>query len=198
MGIRVPANHVELIFRMKMLNDNEEMLCTIGAGEEAATGFGQAQADNCKTTWGQFIMPLLANNTTFVGLTARTGPDGSAIVFESPASVVGSYAGSALPPNCSLLVRKRSNQGGRRNRGRMYIPGCPEGVVEPNGDLTAAYLTSFQQQINAWRTALADVSGISELAIFHTTGLGLPGLPPTMITSLIADKKIATQRRRLR
>lgn len=198
MGIRVPANHVELIFRMKMLNDNEEMLCTIGAGEEANSGFGQAQANQCAATWGQFIMPLLANNTTYVGMTGRTGPDGNAVVFEAPANVVGSYAGSALPPNCSLLLRKRTAQGGRRNRGRMYIPGAPEGVVEPNGDLTAAYLASFQQQINAWRVALSDVNGISELAIFHTTGLGVAGLPPTMITSFIADKKIATQRRRLR
>lgn len=196
MGVRVPANFTELIFRMKVDGDSEEMLCTIGVGEDF-TGFGQAQANDCAATWVT-MMKIVTPEVLYVGMTARVGPDGQGLTFEAPRNDRGTYAGNALPPNCAALVQKRTGLGGRRNRGRLYLPGIPEAAVGPAGLLIGTYPAGASAEVQGWFTALAAVGGISEPYLFHTTDPLTAGIPPTIITSVTLAPKIATQRRRLR
>jgi hypothetical protein len=80
----------------------------------------------------------------------------------------------------------------------MYVPGVPEGKVSGSGVLVAADHTQWNTQADLFRAELAALSFVSECVIFHTTPLGLEGLPPTPITKMTADPRVATQRRRLR
>ncbi len=200
MGIRVPENHVELVFRHRIDGDNEDMLCTIGCSEDTSIGqgFGQAQANDLSAAWGANVTPYLSPSLRFKGLTARSGPDGLGLTWEVVTDIPGTYTGACLPPNCALLIHKRTQSGGRRNRGRFFLPGVPEGTVDQVGNLMGTYPQSVAGLGPALFAALAGVSGVGELAIFHTTPVGVAGLAPTQITSMDVDQKIATQRRRMR
>lgn len=47
-----------------------------------------------------------------------------------PDEVQGESAGDALPTFCSIVVNIHSVRGGRSGRGRMFIPGIPEGASQ--------------------------------------------------------------------
>ncbi len=102
-----------------------------------------------------------------------------------------------LPQNCTYLIQKRSGLGGRRRRGRLYLPPPPEGAVGPTGLLTAGELGLMQTAMTNWLAAMNTSPGIEDMVILHSTGIsGTPA--PTPVNQLVVSPTIATQRRRLR
>jgi hypothetical protein len=135
-----------------------------------------------------------------VSLTATRvslGTDGSAdLVYVLSASVAGG-GGSMVsaPPNCAVLVKKSTDLGGRRGRGRMYIPWCVLGVnISEAGVIAGASVTSIQNAVNAWRTALT--TRAVPLVLLHRPGKSALA-PPSPVTGLAVDNRVATQRRRV-
>jgi hypothetical protein len=130
------------------------------------------------------------------------GTDGvEDIVGSSPTVVPCTRALNSLPANCATLVHKTTARGGRRGRGRFYIPwsasntGTGEGGVLGSSDVTAV-----QNAVNSWRTDVA--TRVGPLVLLHrASAIGTqhpttPG-PPNVITNMIVDPLVATQRRRL-
>jgi hypothetical protein len=98
-------------------------------------------------------------------------------------------------PNCAVLVRKTSGLTGRANRGRMYLPGMlSEADVSEDGTIGAGVTSAIQTAMTAFYNALLGGAAAIQMVIFHT----LPGPSPTLVTGLIVENMIATQRRRLR
>jgi hypothetical protein len=128
----------------------------------------------------------------------EVGQDGGdPIVVEYGATTVGSNNDEPLPPNCALLVRKTTAFGGRRNRGRAYIPGLSlKPSTSPAGMIDGAAVTALQSDANDWWAAAANVGPpeVSGLVLLHSES----PFTPTPITGLDVQDKIATQRRRLR
>jgi hypothetical protein len=99
------------------------------------------------------------------------------------------------------LIHKRTSRGGRRGRGRMYIPwASPTSDIGETGVVTSTRVTAAQSAINAWRTAVIAAAG--PIVLLHrpstpgTTHPSTPG-PPDEVSSLVVDPLVATQRRRL-
>jgi len=125
--------------------------------------------------------------------------------------VVASTAGTDtvvphIPQNSALLVSKGTALGGRRNRGRFYVPGLlNEGVVDNVGNVSAS---TYQPLFTAFLEDLLVEANtnVLEMVLFHSyewTGDVDPGPPPgfpapTVVTALTVNGRIATQRRRLR
>lgn len=101
-------------------------------------------------------------------------------------------AGVAEPPQVSVLIQKQSGFAGRANRGRMYVPGVPNGAVGADGDLDGTNLTNFQAAADAFLNF--SESGTGNLVILHNN----PALTPTTVTALSVQALVATQRRRVR
>lgn len=76
----------------------------------------------------------------------------------------------------------------------MYWPGAPEGVLGPTGILTAAALTALTTDATSLRTDLIALAEVDNLALFHESA----PFTPTTITALVAQNRVATQRRRMR
>lgn len=139
------------------------------------------------------VLPYLNVNTTLTGAKCKFGPNDVGAFGEHFESVAGSTTGEALPPNVALLVKKRTALGGKRNRGRLYIPGIDEDTVDTAGVIDPTALVAMQADVTAW---LADmVTNSTGMRILHTEP---PGEPTIAVTSLVLDGRAATQRRRLR
>jgi len=121
------------------------------------------------------------------------------------ANVAGTVVMASTPPNVALLIRKRTASGGRRNRGRMYLPWAIQASdVNEAGICGAAGVTSAQTRQNAWLARLATDN--TDLVIAQRQ-YDLPWDNPDRVlvainmgpnvTSVSVDNLVATQRRRL-
>jgi hypothetical protein len=89
-------------------------------------------------------------------------------------------------------VRKSTNLGGRKNRGRWYIPWyCAESDLNELGVMGSGTVAAIQSAMNVLRGGL-NASGVP-LVVLHQTSLAVPGI----VGSLTTDSLVATQRRRL-
>jgi hypothetical protein len=99
------------------------------------------------------------------------------------------------PANVALLVAKRTERGGRRGRGRLFLPWyIPETDIAEDGTIQSSSLVGIQAALNTWLTQLA--SGSTPMVVLHRPGLTTPGVP-NIVTALPVQTLVATQRRRL-
>jgi hypothetical protein len=198
MGVRVPEGYGEIAFRTAITGDAEEMLCTLGFDFQQLENVSQGGVEAIANAWQSTIVPRQTSEATFKGVFVALGPDGLGLRFQVDRNVLGGVAAAPVPPNTAVLAQKKTAVGGRRNRGRMYIPGIPEGMVSGAGFIDLATHALWATAVTNLRAEVAALSFVGECVIFHTTAPGLPGLTPTAISSMSVSTKVATQRRRLR
>jgi len=151
---------------------------------------------------GSDFCELMDFDCTVGPVTAYVGQDGgSPLVFVDTRTRLGGVSITAPPGNCAVLIHKRSTRGGRRGRGRWFVPWTVgEANVDEAGAITASTVTQLQGEYT------------SLLAAHNTVGLPLvllhdeseptaahpspPGLPNEVV-QLVVDPLISTQRRRL-
>jgi hypothetical protein len=163
-----------------------------------------AIAADIATTLGAAAGPktILDSEASFTAVRVSVGTDGTEdIVYESAISIVGTAPLTALPSNCAVLVHKRTARGGRRGRGRLFLPWCiSEAAVDEAGIIAGATVTTLNVAMSAWHGDLSTRG--SPMVLLHqpssagTVHPTTPG-PPDVVTGLVVDNLIATQRRRL-
>lgn len=84
-------------------------------------------------------------------------PGASTYDFTSP--VVGSLAGSMLPPEVAVCVSLRAPISGRTGRGRMYLPALNVGAVNTNGTVVVSTRTALASAFATLITDLEDAPG---------------------------------------
>jgi hypothetical protein len=171
-------------------NDNRDVIQVAKAVGEAWFG-----------AWGN---PNLVSGWTFNGCDAVKGSDiGEIDVGSWDTQNGGSAPGPCPSSNCSLMIKKKTARGGRWNTGRMFLPAgyLTEGTVDPLGGIAQSALNVFAANLAQFLVNLEDPTAGpgDELTnflpvLFHND----PSREPTEITSLVADRTIATQRQRMR
>lgn len=138
----------------------------------------------------------LDNNVSIGPVVARLGQDGGeALVGVSELVIAGTAVLASPPPNVALLVHKRTQRGGRRGRGRLFLPWfLGETDIDEGGTVLQATATSIQTALEVWRSDLATRS--CPMVILHEPGVSNSGLPDN-VSTLTVDRLVATQRRRL-
>lgn len=202
---------------MILTGDAEPIACTYGVTvTDPVTADVDAIAAGLHDAWGDELMPQLCNvislNTTEIAL-QRTEPSYPVTPTSAPSvgfgtgAVVGGEVGNCAPQNCAYLLSKRSNYGGRRGQGRMYLPGVAEGDVSPVGIIGAGRLGTLATAAATWLArfgtgALTDVVPVILHSFKIEEGLPVPVPttlpPPYPITAMGLSTSIATQRLRLR
>lgn len=135
------------------------------------------------------------NDCTLGPLTMRLGQDGpDPLVVIASGTDTGTNTADFLPQNIALLIQKRSILGGRRNRGRMFMPVLTEDGVNEVGQLTPTQQASYQGIAADWLEAYNGEDGLGEMVILHTAAPS----DPTPVAALVVSGTAATQRRRLR
>lgn len=202
MGVEIPVGYGDMAFRYSLDGDPEEMLTTIGfravAGDDLSSL--QAAAADVYNAWRNEVVDISGSGMSpdwlFLGVryTVNADPNGL-LTFEEDSVITGTTVGETIPNNVALLVRKTTALGGKKNRGRMYLPPVDTTAagVTPQGDLSAVYRANWQARLTAFLTEVESLT-TAELVVLHSDPLQVP----TPITNLVMGPRLATQRRRLR
>lgn len=137
------------------------------------------------------IMPNLVQNVDLVRTIVKLGPNDVGPIGIDTTVQGGGILTAQSAPQVAFLIRKVTGLGGRRNRGRMYLPAVAEADVTQAGLISSGVVTALNADFAAYWTA-ADVGDLTP-AILHSNAQ-----VPTPITAFVCDATAATQRRRLR
>jgi hypothetical protein len=137
--------------------------------------------------WGQ----LYSSQITATSLLVKLGPNDTGASVVEPISFGGAGASAQSAPNVAMLVQKGTNLGGRKGRGRLFIPGVPEASVDPSGIIAAGTITALNAVLGDFITDLQ--TNDVPMVLLHSDST-----TPTPVTSLNINATAATQRRRLR
>lgn len=147
------------------------------------------------TTAGS-LNSIMDATATLSRIRVSLGTDGAEdLVSDASFTTVGGRTLAANPPNVAVLVHKRSARGGRRGRGRLFLPWAISGSnVSEAGIVTPAEVTVIQTAMGVFLGALNTQT--VPMVLLHNPGLTTMGAPDP-VTSLSVDRLISTQRRRL-
>lgn len=187
MALNIPPGFSQVAVELQYILRPKPWYVTFGV--DAAPG--EVDASGILTAFRNAWQSSFDTSTTIVGLQMWD--------MANKVAATGPYAGSAGagtygPPNCAVLLKKRTTMIGRRHRGRIFMPMIASQSVhiQESGQLDTAFVTATQTKCNTWMTALG--TGGWGMTINHNDS----ALPPTSVVQLIVDPVIATQRRRLR
>lgn len=142
------------------------------------------------------ILGQLTDDIQLTSTLVKLGPEDDGPSAEYADVTAGGYNTATAPPNVALLVRKNTALGGRRHRGRMYLPGVAEGDVNDDGSLESIYHSNVNGQVSAFGAALV-LQGMDPVLLHDQPSTGVAPAP-TPIDSFQLQTRVATQRRRLR
>lgn len=142
------------------------------------------------------ITKRMDSQVTLTAIRISYGTDGSAdLVYVARYAEACTGITTALQLPGAVLVHKITARGGRRGRGRMYIPWYVTGTqVGETGIISSAELALVQASINVFRSALA-TNGVP-MVVLHGPGNTSMGAPD-VVTLTNVDALIGVQRRRL-
>lgn len=202
MALIIPVGFAQVLLPLQHNSLARSALITYGLDVSAAGGDFLTVADEQPTIFLDEWGPEIDSEVVVGPAILRVGQDGG-----PPLSVDGGDTGSGsdstpmAPPNVALLVRKQTNTGGRRGRGRMYVPWClPKGDVNDVGVIDVGAVATRASDAVGWLGNLeSGGSGTFEtpMVILHDSSGAGPEPAPSVVTQLFVDNKVATQRRRL-
>lgn len=203
MTLVIPTGFAEASVELRNEGDPQPWYITCGIGVGDAEGAWGDVAANVAGSWAEAFAGSFSTSTSITGVRLTIGQDGpdNLTVFVA-ADYTGGSTEAKLPQNCALLIDKGSAFGGRKNRGRFFVPNVlSESQVNNVGVIDGSVVTSFQEQAD---TLLEDfttgVIGLSTprtptpMFILHNSATP----DPTPVNRLTVQGVISTQRRRLR
>lgn len=195
MGVHIPESHGEAAMLFGSPDpDGSSPEMTFGVHFEATPDVGTAQYI-FDTFVSSGCMSTMSSDWSLLGVRLRTGAaSGVGPTFLYTSFQAGGEAGQAIFAQCAVLVRKTTNLGGRKGRGRMYFPGLHSTHVDSGGTISSGTLTTLQTAFETFANDLLDSPEIDRLVLLHSAG----GPAPTTIQALTVEGSLATQRRRAR
>lgn len=201
-----PVGFVDYALQMDAVGDPEPWFVTWGCATDLANF---SAVEHCNDAFASFVTPFddhMGDFITFTKVIGRFGQDGGPdlIVESDLVPSLGQSPQTYLPQNSAVLIKKNTGLGGRRNRGRMFVPGLAgEASVSNLGVVVESTRLIWQGVADAFLAALEATNGgivpSQPMQVLHTpdpiTGVA-PA--PTPVSSLTVASTIATQRRRLR
>jgi hypothetical protein len=183
-----------------------DALCTfsaLAAGGETV----QDIADDFQDNWNTNIAPTLDNNVLSLPPSVKLGDGTNVPAFSvgTGAAVAGTFSAADLPPQVAVLIKKVTGFGGKKNRGRFYLPwAVPGSVVNERGTILAANVTAMQANMTLFLEQMA-TDGFPMYISNKVLVLTPPDTRPHvtaihtghLVLNLRVEDVVATQRRRL-
>lgn len=183
-------------------------MITFGVESDNYGGDYELLATDLNDEFDTTIGTRLDSAVAFGPVVLRVGQDGGEnLVVSGTGSGTGNQTQVSEPPNVAALIHKRTARGGRRGRGRMYLPWClADADVDEAGVVLGATQVLLQTQCTNFLGHLTAGTGAMTFAaamvLLHSPSgddVSSPTTPgdPNTVTTLTVDSLVATQRRRL-
>lgn len=186
MTLVIPAGYCEVAFHHKPVGSLREAVCTLGLGYGGTDLATDAIA--VQNAWANRVTPSMADNWKYTQFTARIQ---AGTVYDASFLVGGTTSHPPTTPNVAFLIKKVTGAPGRKNRGRMYLPGVSEQDVDSLGVVVGSKITEIDAGLVQFQADILTAG--FQLALLHNDAT-----PVTGINSLKTQALCATQRRRLR
>lgn len=147
-----------------------------------------------QSSWDEHCMSMFTNNLVFDGAFVKFGPNATGPDGFSPSGNVGTDAGTSVPPQVAILVKKLTDSGGRANRGRAYLPPVRATHIDGDGNVDSDFAAGVVSNLNDWQTDIF----AEDLTPVLLHGESSPVVTPTPLTHLVCELRVATQRGRVR
>lgn len=158
----------------------------VGTASEAATAIG--------IDWQSAGMDdAMSASVTLDSILVKFGPNATGPSALVSVGVAGSQPASGSPA-VSLLVQKVTSFGGRQGRGRCYIPGVSESLIDPSGVIAGGLVSTAQAALDDFFDKLT----ADELVPVLLHAEGSPVSTPYHMDGFVVAGLAATQRRRIR
>jgi hypothetical protein len=198
MALIIPPGFAAVTHPMKHSASPRE--ATICYGIQLAVGVtvAPALANQLNDLLDTHLGAIFASEVTFGPTVLHVGQDGGeSLVVEGNTTQQGSSVSEKPPSQVAGLVRKTTSRGGRRGRGRMYLPWfVHDSEVSEVGIIGSTWVASVNTNLAAWLAGIAALADVVDMELLHSPGVSPTG-GPNPVTGLTLDPLIATQRRRL-
>jgi hypothetical protein len=190
----IPAGYANVQFLMHDTSNQHQYLTAIGCHLEAADLEDVAAGMN-SAFYGN-LSPFIGNDIEAVATRVILGTSNpqEPVTVEVPSESGGTSTSDSASPNVAILIKKQTAQGGRKNRGRMYIPKPTEGGFDEAGVFSTGQYSALATAVGEMQADMEAIVGVDGLYVLHNLSTD----SPTLITNLVPDRMVATQRRRLR
>lgn len=152
---------------------------------------GSTRAAELHDAFADAWMSQVTSQITLSETRIKYGPNSVGPTYSFTTAVNGTNGGPPTPPNTAFIIEKKAALGGRKNRGRFYLPGVDGDEYLANGQISSSRLTGLISACTTFFNALVTLE--SPMVILHATTSD-----PTTVTELVPDPVLGTQRRRLR
>lgn len=193
---RIPAGYADC--SLKITNNAMTRACYLTLGVDCETLTPDVIASkvfNAVAVTGG-LTSILSNTCVLRECVVRVGHE-----LEEPEigtyaqNVTGSRVEVSPPANVAVLVSKKTNRGGRRGRGRWFLPwAVKEDAVDEAGQINPVITTNTQTAMTKVFTEL--IAQAVPMVLLHDEYTTLNPLPEP-VTALVVSNLVSTQRRRL-
>ena len=184
-----------------------DVVCTLGAKTDSGLAITQARSDAIADAWGDGPVSQMCSQIRYDRMHMLVGLSSSVAEFTSFDGRNGALTGNQMVPlDTAIVVKKLTGLAGRRFRGRLYLPGIPEGAVDDAGILLSSYVTSLASAFSLLLTRFAAFTiPAMQIALLHRP-ITKPAVPEytlesieaTEVTAFAVESQIGTQRTRIR
>lgn len=135
---------------------------------------------------------LRVTNSVLDKVMVKLGPTDDGPTGEAVADADGTASGTTGNSSSSLLCHKHTNFGGRKSRGRIYVPSISESVIDIGGSIESTFLSAAEEVVGDLQPAL--LSQDVPMVLLHNT----ESPAPYNVITISVDPIIANQRDRQR
>lgn len=148
-------------------------------------------AQDLRDAWSNEMFSQLHSSLQLSATHVKFGPNSVGPAAVQGGGGNGGNGGDPSPPNLAYLARKVTSLGGRKQRGRFFIPGCVDGDVDAGGVIDSTVVTALAGDLAGLHAAM--VAADAPPLLLHSDNT-----TPTAIDAFVIQSVAATQRRRMR
>lgn len=196
MTLEIPPGFAEVIIPISHPLQSHVATVTFGIDVSGEGGVDSGTADNVMLQWANAMDAIFDSALTMGPVHLIVGQDGGdPESIEGTTTSLGASAHASPPPNVAVLIKKVTSTGGRRGRGRMFLPwALSASDIDEGGHIAGSTVVSISSAVFDLRSTLETES--LPMVLLHSTGISAAPAP-SPITGLFCVPLVATQRRRL-
>lgn len=195
MSVVIPPGYAQASIEYWLAGYTRPAVTTWGLDISANVYDAESMANGFHEMYTTAFLPRTDSNVTLRNARIIVGQDApDPIIGTSVLTTAGTSSRASTPPALALMISTPTGLGGRRNRGRKYIPwAVAESDVDEYGTIGSTTITAWNGSCIQFVNELADNQW--DLVLLHGAGSS-PVPAPTPITGLAPNPIIRTQKQR--